>query len=102
MRNEKISSILVYFTLFFNVIDIFVTIFFIKYGKYQENNPIMNYFLKMDGTMPFILTKTILVGGGAYLLLKYKSKLAAQIGSYVCFCFYWALVVQFFFFLTLK
>ena len=100
--NEKIFRFFIFSTVIFNIIDIFITVRFIKYGKYDENNPFINLFLSMDGIMPFILIKTLLICGGLYFIYKKRDKIMAQIGAYLCFCFYWALIVQFYYFLWFK
>lgn len=102
MFKDVITKILVFFTMIFNVIDIFMTIKIIKFGKMDENNPFMKFFLDMDGVMPFIFAKTFLICAGCYFLYKYREKLMAQIGAYLCFCFYWALICQFYFFVFVK
>ena len=86
-------------TMIFNVIDIFITVKFVKYGKHDENNPFMKLFLDMDGVMPFIFAKCFLICAGCYFLYKYRDKLISQIGAYMCFCFYWALICQFYYFM---
>jgi len=100
--NDSILKVLIGFTLIFNVIDICVTVKFIKYGGYKENNPFMNYFLKMEGIMPFVLIKTLLICAGIYLLYKRRDYLIARLGIYLCFCFYWALIAHFYYFLWCK
>jgi len=100
--SKKIVDFLLFSVLIFNVIDIFVTVRFIKHGKHDENNPFMKLFLDMDGVMPFITLKSSLICLGLYLLYKKKDKILAQIGAYFCFCFYWALICQFYFFLWVK
>ena len=102
MFKDVVTKVLVFFTMMFNVIDIFVTIKIIKFGKMDENNPFMKFFLDMDGEMPFIFAKTFLICAGCYFLYKYREKLMAQIGAYLCFCFYWALICQFYFFVFVK
>ena len=102
MFSRKTTVKLVYGTLLFNLIDIVVSVRAIKYGAYKENNPLMKIFMDMEGVMPFILSKTILVCAGCYFLFKYKDYLIAQIGAYVCFSFYWALIVHFYYFLWCK
>ena len=97
-----LTKMLVYGTLAFNLIDIFVSVRFIKFGVHKENNPFMKFFLDMDGIMPFIATKTFLICAGCYFLFKYRDKLMAQLGAYLCFSFYWALICQFYYFLYLK
>ena len=86
----------------FNIIDIFVSIRVIKYGVLKENNPFMRLFMNMDGVMPFIFIKSFLICAGCYFLFKYRGKIMAQIGAYLCFCFYWALICQFYYFILLK
>jgi hypothetical protein len=100
--NERIFRFFIFSTMMFNIIDIFVTVRFIKYGKYDENNPFINLFLSMDGIMPFVLAKTLLICCGLYFIYKKRDKIMAQIGAYLCFCFYWALIVQFYYFLWFK
>jgi len=100
--NEKVFRFFIFSTMVFNVIDIAVTVKFIKYGKYGENNPFMKVFLSMDGIMPFILIKTLLICGGLYFIYKKRDKILAQIGAYLCFCFYWALIAHFYYFLWCK
>ena len=100
--SEKTIKCLVYIVLFFNIVDIVVTIRFIKHGNYNENNPFMKLFLDMDGVMPFIFIKSFLICAGCYFLYKYREKIMAQLGIYMCFCFYWALICQFYYFLYLK
>jgi len=105
MRTIFKSSYVKFFilsTMIFNIIDIFVTVRFIRYGNYNENNPFMKFFLNMEGIMPFVFAKSFLICAGCYFLFKYRDKLMAQIGSYLCFCFYWALIVQFYYFLIIK
>jgi len=102
MFKGTVTKILVFFTMIFNVIDIFVTVYFIKYGKHDENNPFMKLFLDMDGVMPFLFAKSFLICAGCYFLFKYRDKIMAQVGAYMCFCFYWALICQFYYFLYLK
>ena len=100
--NEKVFRFFIVATMLFNVIDIVVTVNVIKYGKFDESNPFMKMFLNMDGVMPFILMKTLLICGGLYLIYKKRDKIIAQLGAYLCFCFYWALIVQFYYFLWCK
>ena len=100
--NEKVFRFFILSTMVFNVIDIIVTVKVIKYGTFDENNPFMKMFLTMDGIMPFILAKTLLICGGLYFIYKKRDKVMAQIGAYLCFCFYWALIVQFYYFLWCK
>jgi len=99
MISEKITKTLVWSTMVFNIIDIFVTVRFIKFGKHDESNPFMRLFLDMDGVMPFIFAKCFLICAGCYFLYKYRDKLISQIGAYMCFCFYWALICQFYYFM---
>ena len=99
MISEKITKFLVWMTMIFNVIDIFITVRFIKYGKHDESNPFMKLFLDMDGVMPFIFIKSFLICAGCYFLYRYRGKLMAQIGAYLCFSFYWALICHFYYFL---
>jgi len=100
--NEKIFRFFIFSTMLFNVIDIAVTVRVIKYGNLDENNPFMKLFLNMDSIMPFIFIKTLLICGGLYLIYRKRDKIMAQIGAYLCFCFYWALIVQFYYFLWCK
>ena len=95
----KMFKILTICLLIFNVIDIVVSIRFIKYGQHLENNPFMQMFLNMNSVMPFIVVKTFLICGGLYLLYKRKDKILAQLGIYLCFCIYWALIIHFYYFL---
>ena len=95
--SKKIIKAFIYGILFFNLVDIFVSIGVIKNGLYKENNPFMNIFMKMDGIMPFILVKSILICSGCYFIYRYKDVLMAQIGAYLCFSFYWALIVHFYY-----
>ncbi len=85
----------------FNIIDIFVSIRIIKFGLYEENNPIMKYLLDI-GIMPFIIFKISLISIGIYILWSYRNKLLAQIGAYISFSFYWALICMFYYFLVIK
>ena len=96
---KKIFKILITCLLIFNIIDIVVSVKFIKYGQHLENNPFMQTFLNMNSVMPFILVKTFLICGGLYLLYKRKDKILAQLGIYLCFCVYWALIIHFYYFL---
>jgi len=99
MISEKITKTLVWSTMVFNIVDIFITVRFIKFGKHDESNPFMRLFLDMDGVMPFIFAKCFLICAGCYFLYKYRDKLISQIGAYMCFCFYWALICQFYYFM---
>jgi len=99
---DKLFKFFIFATMFFNVVDIAVTLRVIKYGTLHENNPFMKMFLNMDGIMPFIFVKTLLICGGTYLIYKKRDKIIAQLGAYLCFCFYWALILQFYYFLWCK
>jgi len=99
--SEKITKFFLYGTMFFNIIDAFVTVRVVKYGHLEENNPIMKYMLDI-GVLPFVAFKTTLVAMGVYILWKYRNKLIAQIGAYFCFSFYWTLICLFYHFLYLK
>ena len=100
--SNKLFRFFIFATMFFNVVDIVVTIKFIKYGQWGENNPFMKMFLDMGGVMPFILVKSLLICGGLYVIYKKRDKVIAQLGAYLCFCFYWALIIHFYYFLWCK
>ena len=102
MLSDNIVKICIYFIMLFNIVDIAVSVRVIKYGNFKENNPFMKLFLEMDGIMPFVFVKTFLICAGCYFLYKYRDRIIAQIGAYICFCFYWALIVQFYYFLWCK
>ena len=85
---KRIFDFFIFSTLFFNIIDIIVTVKFIKFGGHDEANPFMKIFLSMDSVMPFIFFKTLLVCVGLYVLHKKRHKIIAQIGAYFCFCIY--------------
>ena len=99
---DRLFKFFIFATMLFNLIEIVVTVRFIKYGKMDENNPFMKMFLTMDGVMPFIFAKTLLICGGLYFIYRKRDKIMSQIGAYLCFCFYWALIVQFYYFLWCK
>jgi len=101
MFSKRIFKFLLNCTLIFNVIDIIVTIRYIRFGAFEENNPLMKYMLDI-GIIPFILLKTMLVAMCCFFLYRYKEKIISQIGIYICFCFYWALIVSFYYFIALK
>jgi len=96
---KKTFRILVSALLLFNLVDIVVSVRFIKYGQYTENNPFMKVFLEMNSVMPFIVVKTFLICGGLLLLYNRKGKILSQLGIYLCFSIYWALIVHFYYFL---
>jgi hypothetical protein len=52
--------------------------------------------------MPFVFAKMFLICSGSYIIWKRRDMLIAQLGAYFVFGFYWALIVQFYFFLVLK
>ena len=97
--SANMMKFLLSLTAIFNIIDIIVSIKIIKFGSYEENNPIMKYLLDI-GIMPFIIFKISLISFGIYVLWTYKDKLLAQIGAYISFSFYWALICMFYYFLT--
>jgi len=99
---DRTIKFFVYMLALFNFVDIIVSVRVIKYGTLKEDNPFMKLFLDMDGVMPFLFVKTFLICSGCYFLYKYRDKLMAQIGAYMCFCFYWALIVHFYYFLWIK
>ena len=96
---KKTLDFLVSFILLFNIIDIVVSVRFVKYGPYLESNPFMKSFLSMNSIMPFIFIKTFLICGGLYILYKRRNKPIARLGVYLCFSIYWALIVHFYYFL---
>ena len=96
---KRTIDLLTSFILFFNVIDIVVSIRFIKYGPYVESNPFMKSFLSMNSLMPFVFVKTFLICGGLYILYTRKNKAIARLGLYMCFSIYWALIIHFYYFL---
>jgi hypothetical protein len=100
--SKKTMDYLVSGILLFNMIDIVVSIRTIKYGQHIENNPFMKFFMDMDGYMPFVFAKTFLICAGCYFLYKYKTHIIAQVGAYMCFSFYWALIISFYYFLWCK
>ena len=97
MFSVSIVKFLLFFVLIFNVIDAAVSTSIIYYGNFEEANPVMETFLGF-GIMPFILAKSILVGGGCTILWRYRDKLVAQWGAYIAFVFYLALMYYFYFF----
>jgi len=102
MFNEKQIKLFLWATIIFNLIDTVVSIYVIKFGNLKESNPIMDFFLKFDSIMPFVFAKMFLICSGSYIIWKRRDMLIAQLGAYFVFGFYWALIVQFYFFLVLK
>jgi hypothetical protein len=111
MFNEKQIKLFLWATIVFNLIDTVVSIYVIKFGHLKESNPIMDFFLKFDSIMPFVFAKMFLICSGSYIIWKCsgsyiiwkrRDMLIAQLGAYFVFGFYWALIVQFYFFLVLK
>ncbi len=97
--SKKWTKKLLIFTLIFNVIDIVISIRHIRYGLLKESNPFMETLLSMNSLVPFILGKSLLICFGCYILLKYSEYLIAQLGAYLAFCCYFALVLHFYYFL---
>jgi len=96
---EKSTKLFISFILVFNIIDILVSTRYIRYGHLSEENPLMRVLLSMNSLMPFIVLKSFLVCGGLYILYQKRRTVLSQIGLYFCFCFYWGLVIHFYYFL---
>jgi len=85
---------LLWLTIIFNVIDACASVALISFGGIEEENLLMDSALQW-GVIPFVMTKTALVAGGAYILWKYHYRPIAQVGAYLTFMMYWTLTWQF-------
>lgn len=99
LLSDKIIKFLCFFILFFNAVDCWISVYFIRYKNVSENNPLMENLLNMESLMPFTIGKTFLVCSGVYLLYQNRNSIFSQLGMYFCFCTYWGLVLHFYYFL---
>jgi len=87
--------------LLFNLVDIVLTLLYIKFGKVTEDNPLMQVALDY-GVFEFIIIKTTLVCFGCYFLNKFRHLFIATLGIYLCFIGYFTTVFAFFLFICLE
>jgi hypothetical protein len=85
----------IFLILLMNLIDVFLTIRYIKYGRLLEANPVMGKFLEF-GVLPFIIAKSTLVFGGCYLLWKYRDRWLVRYGIYISLVSYFTVLTIFY------
>ena len=97
---RKVTNFGLGFVLVANLVDIFFTIKYIFSGVLQEANPIMEPLV--EHPFLFVGVKTFLVSAGVLGLYKKSDNKLAQIGTYFCFCIYFALMLSFYYFLSFR
>jgi hypothetical protein len=93
-------ELLIAYIIFFNLIDIYATLWFINNNLAIEANPLMFEALE-NGAVFFVFIKLFLVIGGCYILGKNKSKKIARFSILVAFMVYFTLMIYFLFNLPL-
>ena len=88
------AGLLIGLVLLMNLIDATLTIMVVGAGIAVESNPLLAGLLEA-GPVYFIMLKAVLVGGGCFLLWRYRQNELAQIGAYITFVTYWSLVLWF-------
>ncbi len=87
--------------LLFNLVDIVLTLLYIKFGNVTEDNPLMQIALDY-GVFEFIMIKSALVCFGCYFLNKFRHLVIATLGIYFCFIAYFTTILSFFLFICLE
>ena len=97
MLADRIMKILLLFIVLFNIVDLIFSTLTIYYGELEELNPVMEMYLNL-GIIPFIIVKSVLVGGGCIILWRYREKLIAKIGAFIAFNYYLLLMIYIIYF----
>ena len=98
MKDRAIKTILSS-VLCMNVVDAIASLIYIKHLKViEEANPIAEFLMSL-GDIPFVISKTLIVSMGVYILWKNKKKKLARLGTYLAFITYFSLMVAFYLFL---
>ena len=87
-------NVLIAFIIFFNLVDIYATLWFINNNIAVEANPLMFQALE-HGAGFFVCAKLILVTGGCYILGKNKDKVIARCSILLAFVVYLLLMLYF-------
>lgn len=87
--------------LLFNLVDIVLTLIYIKFGDVAEYNPIMRVVLDY-GVFEFVMIKSALVCFGCYFLNKFRNLFIATLGIYFCFIAYFTTVLSFLLFICFE
>jgi hypothetical protein len=98
-RSKVLKKLTVFFlisTLLFNVFDATATIWVVTRGLAEEANPLLVGPLQTSPLL-FIAIKTILAGGGTYLMWRRRDHMIVVLGAYIVFTVYWSLVLWFWF-----
>jgi hypothetical protein len=91
----RLVEVFIVATLVLNVIDATGTVLVLEKGLALEANPILQAAYEWGGIVALVAVKSILVASGSFILWRYRGRLAARLGAYVCFVTYWALVLWF-------
>ena len=95
MAFEKLSKFVIGGILTMNFLDLFLSLWLIRWQKIaSEENPIMAFYLKL-GSPYFISIKTVVALLAAYVLWQCRHLIITQIGSYVVFVIYWVLMCHY-------
>ena len=98
MKDRVIKTILSS-VLCMNVVDAVASLIYIKHLKViEEANPIAEFLMSL-GDIPFVISKTLIVSMGVYILWKNRKKKLARLGTYLAFTTYFSLMIAFYLFL---
>jgi len=87
-------DVLIAYIVFFNIVDIYATLWFINNELATEANPLMSEALNIGITF-FIFAKLFLVIGGCYILRKNIDKKIARYSIWTAFVLYSSLMLYF-------
>ncbi len=81
-----------------NLADAYCTVWFIETLRVMsEDAVVMGWVLGMGGgAIPFIMLKTALVTLGCYVIWSHPHSRFSQLGTYICFILYSAVLLQFY------
>ena len=96
MPTNRVMKALLLFIIIFNVIDLTTSALMFQNSSLEEANPVMAAYLDF-GIIPFIMVKTILVGGGCIILWRFRERTLAKVGAFIAFNYYLALMFYLFF-----
>ena len=98
MKDRAIKTILSS-VLCMNVVDAIASLIYIKHLKViEEANPFAEFLMSL-GDVPFVISKTLIVSMGVYILWKNREKKLARFGTYLAFAIYFCLMLAFYLFL---
>lgn len=95
MRTEFDIRYLLSMTYIFNLLDAFLTVYFVTYHSFIELNPIMNFFLSL-GNHVFLIVKILLPLFAIIFLWQYKEIKKVQQTAWIVFILYLLLILYWF------